>query len=64
MADNKKAPLESEGWRRFIPLTDDPAKLNHIAELIQVVGKDDIVFILQNLKLNPAVDWSSERKSH
>lgn len=38
--------------RRFKPTTDDPKKLKHISELIEKIGKEDVVFLLQNLKLN------------
>lgn len=53
MDNDKKIAHEGGGWRRFIPLTDDPAKLAHTAELVKTVGKENIVFLLQSLKLNP-----------
>ena len=41
--------------RRFFTLTDDPAKLKKLGDLISKVGKENVVFLLQNLKLSSAM---------
>lgn len=54
----EKSPGE---WRRFVPLTDDEAALDHFAELVQKIGKAEIVFILQTVALRPDFEDRSKQ---
>ena len=58
MQKQRKSP---DVWRRFVPLTDDEAALEHFAELVQQIGKAEIVFILQTVKLHPDFEDTSKQ---
>ena len=58
MEKAEKNPVE---WRRFVPLTNDGAALNHFAELVQQIGKAEIVFILRTVKLHPDFEGNDKQ---